>query len=82
MEGIATVGGTPLVVAESDNGTARVLGVIYLKDVVKTTSDITRGFISATKSPMLAAGRGMQRARLNPSSAMTVHALSRMRSHA
>ena len=35
VEGIATVGGTPLVVAESDNGTARVLGVIYLKDVVK-----------------------------------------------
>jgi K+-transporting ATPase ATPase B chain len=32
---IAREGGTPLVVAESGNGTARVLGVIYLKDIVK-----------------------------------------------
>jgi K+-transporting ATPase ATPase B chain len=32
---IAREGGTPLVVAESDDGSARVLGVIYLKDVVK-----------------------------------------------
>ena len=29
------VGGTPLVVAEQENGTARALGVIYLKDIVK-----------------------------------------------
>jgi potassium-transporting ATPase ATP-binding subunit len=35
VERIAREGGTPLVVAESDNGTARALGVIYLKDVVK-----------------------------------------------
>ena len=28
-------GGTPLVVAERTNGTARALGVIHLKDVVK-----------------------------------------------
>jgi K+-transporting ATPase ATPase B chain len=35
VERIAREGGTPLVVAESDNGTARVLGVIYLKDIVK-----------------------------------------------
>ena len=32
---IATEGGTPLVVAERENGTAHALGVIYLKDVVK-----------------------------------------------
>ncbi|HEY9449707.1 MAG TPA: potassium-transporting ATPase subunit KdpB [Gemmatimonadaceae bacterium] len=31
----AREGGTPLVVAERENGTARVLGVIYLKDIVK-----------------------------------------------
>jgi K+-transporting ATPase ATPase B chain len=35
VERIARQGGTPLVVAESENGTARVLGVIYLKDIVK-----------------------------------------------
>ncbi len=35
VERIAREGGTPLVVAESDNGSARVLGVIYLKDIVK-----------------------------------------------
>ena len=35
VEGVARRGGTPLVVAERDNGPARVLGVIYLKDVVK-----------------------------------------------
>ena len=36
--GIATEGGTPLVVAEADDRTSlvRVLGVIQLKDVVKT----------------------------------------------
>ena len=33
---ISASGGTPLVVAESGSGTARVLGVIHLKDVVKT----------------------------------------------
>jgi hypothetical protein len=48
---------------------------------VKTTSDITRGFISARKSPMpppvMAAGCS---ARVwLPSSAMMVHALSRVR---
>jgi len=32
---IAREGGTPLVVAERENGPARVLGVIYLKDIVK-----------------------------------------------
>jgi K+-transporting ATPase ATPase B chain len=32
---ISAGGGTPLVVAERSNGTARVLGVIHLKDVVK-----------------------------------------------
>jgi len=32
---IARDGGTPLVVAEKSDGTARVLGVIYLKDIVK-----------------------------------------------
>ena len=34
-ERIAKAGGTPLVVAERENGRARALGVIYLKDVVK-----------------------------------------------
>jgi K+-transporting ATPase ATPase B chain len=33
---ISASGGTPLVVAERNNGTATVLGVIHLKDVVKT----------------------------------------------
>jgi K+-transporting ATPase ATPase B chain len=35
VHGIATDGGTPLVVAETSNGPARVLGVIQLKDIVK-----------------------------------------------
>ncbi len=35
VEEISAGGGTPLVVAESNGGTARVLGVIHLKDVVK-----------------------------------------------
>ncbi|HEX4015234.1 MAG TPA: potassium-transporting ATPase subunit KdpB [Frankiaceae bacterium] len=35
VDGIAAAGGTPLVVAESTDGTTRVLGVIHLKDVVK-----------------------------------------------
>ena len=35
VERIARQGGTPLVVAERGNGAARILGVIYLKDVVK-----------------------------------------------
>ena len=35
VQQIAKEGGTPLVVAEKSNGSARVLGVIYLKDVVK-----------------------------------------------
>ena len=35
VERIAREGGTPLVVAERSNGEAHVLGVIYLKDVVK-----------------------------------------------
>ena len=35
VDGISGVGGTPLVVAEKDGGTARALGVIYLKDIVK-----------------------------------------------
>ena len=35
VERIARQGGTPLVVAERDGSAARVLGVIYLKDVVK-----------------------------------------------
>jgi potassium-transporting ATPase ATP-binding subunit len=35
VDGISSVGGTPLVVAERANGTARALGVIYLKDIVK-----------------------------------------------
>ncbi|WP_306357124.1 MULTISPECIES: potassium-transporting ATPase subunit KdpB [unclassified Nocardia] len=35
VDGISASGGTPLVVAEIQNGTARLLGVIHLKDVVK-----------------------------------------------
>ncbi len=35
VERVAREGGTPLVVAERNNGKAHVLGVIYLKDVVK-----------------------------------------------
>ena len=35
VDGISAVGGTPLVVAERANGTARALGVIHLKDIVK-----------------------------------------------
>jgi potassium-transporting ATPase ATP-binding subunit len=35
VEGIAKSGGTPLVVAEQENGRPTVLGVIHLKDVVK-----------------------------------------------
>ncbi len=35
IEKIARAGGTPLVVAECEHGAARVLGIIYLKDVVK-----------------------------------------------
>ncbi len=35
VDGISAVGGTPLVVAEKADGTARALGVIYLKDIVK-----------------------------------------------
>ncbi len=35
VDSISSVGGTPLVVAERSNGTARALGVIYLKDIVK-----------------------------------------------
>jgi potassium-transporting ATPase ATP-binding subunit len=35
VERIARQGGTPLVVAEGGDGATRVLGVIYLKDVVK-----------------------------------------------
>jgi K+-transporting ATPase ATPase B chain len=35
VERIAREGGTPLVVAEREDGRPRVLGVIYLKDVVK-----------------------------------------------
>jgi len=35
VDGISAAGGTPLVVAEAAGGTARVLGVIHLKDVVK-----------------------------------------------
>ena len=35
VERIAREGGTPLVVAEIENGKARVLGAIYLKDIVK-----------------------------------------------
>ena len=35
VDGIAAAGGTPLVVGEARDGSARVLGVIHLKDVVK-----------------------------------------------
>jgi potassium-transporting ATPase ATP-binding subunit len=35
VDGISAAGGTPLVVGQVDNGTASVLGVIHLKDVVK-----------------------------------------------
>jgi len=35
VDGISGVGGTPLVVAERSGGTARALGVINLKDIVK-----------------------------------------------
>ena len=35
VDEISTAGGTPLVVGEIRNGTARALGVIHLKDVVK-----------------------------------------------
>ena len=35
VDGISSAGGTPLVVAERINGTARALGVIHLKDIVK-----------------------------------------------
>ena len=35
VDGISAAGGTPLVVGESRDGEAAVLGVIHLKDVVK-----------------------------------------------
>ncbi|WP_433023367.1 potassium-transporting ATPase subunit KdpB [Kribbella sp. CA-294648] len=35
VDGISASGGTPLVVADSNDGMARALGVIHLKDVVK-----------------------------------------------
>ena len=35
VDGISAAGGTPLVVAERNDGVARALGVIHLKDVVK-----------------------------------------------
>lgn len=35
VDGISASGGTPLVVADSNNGPVRALGVIHLKDVVK-----------------------------------------------
>ncbi|KMO76698.1 potassium-transporting ATPase subunit KdpB [Mycolicibacterium chlorophenolicum] len=35
VDGISAAGGTPLAVGEVHNGTARMLGVIHLKDVVK-----------------------------------------------
>jgi K+-transporting ATPase ATPase B chain len=35
VDGISSAGGTPLVVAERAGGTARALGVIHLKDIVK-----------------------------------------------
>ncbi len=35
VDAISSAGGTPLVVAERGNGTARALGVIHLKDIVK-----------------------------------------------
>src|SRR5664280_1836728 len=36
VDGISASGGTPLVVADTHAGVARVLGVIHLKDIVKT----------------------------------------------
>jgi K+-transporting ATPase ATPase B chain len=36
VDGISASGGTPLVVAEAMDGAVRVLGVIHLKDIVKT----------------------------------------------
>ncbi|MHB8451340.1 MAG: potassium-transporting ATPase subunit KdpB [Mycobacteriales bacterium] len=36
VDGIASAGGTPLVVAEAGPGGARALGVIHLKDIVKS----------------------------------------------
>jgi len=35
VDSISGAGGTPLVVAEKKDGTARALGVIYLKDIIK-----------------------------------------------
>jgi len=35
VDDISSIGGTPLVVAEKVNGTAKALGVVYLKDIVK-----------------------------------------------
>ncbi|MFA1541033.1 potassium-transporting ATPase subunit KdpB [Actinomadura monticuli] len=35
VDGVSASGGTPLVVGERSGGTARVLGVVHLKDVVK-----------------------------------------------
>src|SRR5439155_874826 len=35
VDAISSAGGTPLVVGERSNGTARALGVIHLKDIVK-----------------------------------------------
>ncbi len=35
IDGISASGGTPLLVAETRNGTARVLGIIALRDIVK-----------------------------------------------
>ena len=35
VDGISAAGGTPLVVAEKNDGTAQALGVIHLKDIVK-----------------------------------------------
>jgi potassium-transporting ATPase ATP-binding subunit len=35
VDSISAVGGTPLVVAEKANGSAKALGVVYLKDIVK-----------------------------------------------
>jgi K+-transporting ATPase ATPase B chain len=35
VDGISSAGGTPLVVAERSNGSARALGVVNLKDIVK-----------------------------------------------
>src|SRR6185437_3935693 len=35
VDRISAAGGTPLVVAERSDGSARALGVIYLKDVIK-----------------------------------------------